>query len=287
MIIDFHTHIFPDEIAEKAIRRLSEAEGVEARTNGTMKALLESSEKAGVRLNVYLPVVTKPTQTEGVNRAAIVLNEKYADCHRFSYEGPAAMYSFGALHPDNEDYKSQIDMLVSNGVKGIKLHPLFQSTYFDDIKYMRIVDYACDRGLIINVHTGSDLAQPAATYSSSSHIIGLMKEVRPDKLIVAHMGGWNRWEEKENILKIIDLGAYLDTSFSLWNENDPHPFFTPLTVSDFHEYLDTITPDHVLFGTDSPWTDQAEALAVLKKACRSEEEYIAITETNPSRLLWT
>ena len=285
MIIDFHTHFFPDSIAKKAVTRLSAAEGVQTYTEGTESSLLESSKRAGVTLNVYLPVVTKPSQTDGVNRNVIALNEKYADRLNRGYMGPAGIYSFGALHPENEDFRQQIDMLKSNGVKGIKLHPLFQNTYFDDIRYMRIVDYACEMDMIINVHAGSDLANPTATYSSSAHILKLMKELRPDRLIVAHMGGWNRWEEKENILQMIELGAYMDTSFSLWNPADPQIFFTPLSVSDFHEYLDLIRPDHVLFGTDSPWTDQTEALSVLKAACREMEEYQRITEINPAKLL--
>ncbi len=286
MVIDFHTHIFPDNIAHKAIKQLSEAEGVTTYTDGTATGLLSSSNKAGVGLNIYLPVVTKPTQTASVNRNILELNDKYSAGFRPDYDGPAIIYSFGAVHPDNEDYKAQIDMLVHNGVKGIKLHPLFQNTYFDDKRYMNIVDYAMEKEMLINVHAGSDLANPRATYSSSEHIIKLMESVRPDKLIVAHMGGWNRWNEKENILRIIELGAYLDTSFSLWNENDPHPFFDPLSVEDFHEYLDTIAPDHVIFGTDSPWTDQTEALRVLRNVCRSEEEFIRITEDNPAKLLW-
>lgn len=286
MIIDFHTHIFPDEIAEKAITKLSQAEGVQSHTNGTAASLLDSSKRAGVGLNIYLPVVTKPTQTDGVNRGIIRLNEQFSECFDINYSGAAGIYSFGALHPDNEDYKTQINMLADNGVKGIKLHPLFQNTYFDDIRYMRIVEYATEKDMIINVHAGSDLANPSATYSSSSHILEMMRTVKPKKLIVAHMGGWNRWDEKENIIKLIELGAYFDTSFSLWDENDAHPFFTPIKIEDFHEYLDAASDDHIVFGTDSPWTDQAEALKVLKKACRSEEEYLKIIESNPSKLLF-
>jgi len=286
MIIDFHTHIFPDSIAKKAISRLSSSEGVSVYTEGTAASLLESADKAGIGLNVYLPVVTKPSQTDTVNRAAIENNEKYKDCFHSDYKGKAGIYSFGAIHPDNTDYKEQIDMLNSNGVKGIKLHPLFQQTYFDDIRYLRIVDYATEKGMIINVHAGSDLANPKAMYSSSSHIIPVLKTLKPDKLIVAHMGGWNRWCEKDNILEMISLGAILDSSFSLWREDDKRPFFTPLTVEDFHLYIDTAGCDHIIFGTDSPWTDQSESLNILKKACRSMEEFRAITETTPAGLLF-
>ena len=39
-------------------------------------------------------------------------------------------------------------------MKGIKLHPDYQDTYFNDIRYKRIISYATELGLIISVHAG-------------------------------------------------------------------------------------------------------------------------------------
>ena len=78
MVIDFHTHIFPDAIAEKTIAILEKASGIKADTDGTLNGLLQSMEVTGVDMSVILPVVTKPSQFESVNVFAKQINEKYA-----------------------------------------------------------------------------------------------------------------------------------------------------------------------------------------------------------------
>ena len=74
MIIDFHTHIFPDKIAQRSIQSLSEVSGVKAATDGTLSGLLASMDKSGVDLSVIMPVVTKPSQFESVNTFAAKLS---------------------------------------------------------------------------------------------------------------------------------------------------------------------------------------------------------------------
>ena len=48
MIIDFHTHTFPDQIAASAIARLSNNAHIEAHSNGTAGGLLLAERAAGV-----------------------------------------------------------------------------------------------------------------------------------------------------------------------------------------------------------------------------------------------
>ncbi len=77
MIVDFHTHIFPEKIAAKTIQKLEEKAGVKAFTDGREASLLNSMKKAGVDISVILPVVTSPAQFDTVNRFAAAVNEKY------------------------------------------------------------------------------------------------------------------------------------------------------------------------------------------------------------------
>ena len=93
MVIDFHTHIFPDAIANRTIAALEKVSGINAATNGTLEGLLCSMERAGVDMSVILPVVTKPSQFESVNLFAQRVNEQY--------EGK--LLSFGGIHPDCEE----------------------------------------------------------------------------------------------------------------------------------------------------------------------------------------
>lgn len=294
MKIDFHTHIFPDSLAAKAIAELQKAEGLPAYTEGTAASLLASSQRADVGISVVLPVVTKPTQSSRVNDDAIRYNERFVHwleenkdkirCQEkqtvanASADTEPILYSFGGLHPDNEDYKEQIDTLYRNGVKGIKLHPVFQLTYFDDIRYMRMIDYASEKGMYINVHAGRDINRPRAEHSAVDHLIPVLKELKPPKLILAHMGGWNCWDIVEEMLE--EYKPYVDTSFCLYREDEQPSFFTPMSVDSFRRCVRSVGCEKVIFGTDSPWTDQEESLILLRKACENEEQFEQITFKN-------
>lgn len=62
MIIDFHTHMFPKQIAESTITYLAEFSGLTPSTDGSREGLLKSCEHAGIDHAVVLPVMTKPSQ---------------------------------------------------------------------------------------------------------------------------------------------------------------------------------------------------------------------------------
>ena len=74
MIIDFHTHIFPEKIASSAIAELEQKSGLVAATKGNVEDLLNSMDNAGVHLSVIVPVVTSPKQFETVNSFAQGIN---------------------------------------------------------------------------------------------------------------------------------------------------------------------------------------------------------------------
>ena len=99
MIIDFHTHIFPDKIAEKTIAKLASVANIAASTDGTINGLVESMNRANVDISVIQPVVTKPEQFETINQFAQSINEKYK----------GRLISFGGIHPDCEDYKHKLN----------------------------------------------------------------------------------------------------------------------------------------------------------------------------------
>ena len=105
MVIDFHTHIFPDAIAKKTIDLLQQRSGITPATDGTLNGLLQSMERTGVDLSVILPVVTKPSQFESVNAFAKSVNETYA----------GKLLSFGGIHPDSADYKKELRTIKEMG----------------------------------------------------------------------------------------------------------------------------------------------------------------------------
>ena len=82
MIIDFHTHVFPDKIAKRTIDLLSSKGGIPAFSDGTVDGLLSRLEDAGVDVGVTLPVITNPAQFDSVNSFAREINEEFANKKR-------------------------------------------------------------------------------------------------------------------------------------------------------------------------------------------------------------
>lgn len=259
MIIDFHAHAFPSSLAGRALEKLASSARAKNYLDGTAQALSRSAREAGIDYSVLLPVVTKPNQQESINRAAVETNEHSAE---------TGLLSFGGIHPDNSDYRLILRRLAESGVPGIKLHPVFQQVYLDDIRYLRIIECACENDLIVLIHGGYDIGYPGCEYSSVSHIASMLEKIRPQKLVLAHMGGWGCWDQVEE--HIVGKDVWLDTAFSLLpirpapgtkREPQENP---PLSRQQFLRMVRRHGVHRILFGTDSPWEDQRETLAALR-----------------------
>ena len=68
MLIDFHTHMFPEAVAERAlggiVKRTKDIYGIDQAVSfdGTLDGLRRSMKETGVDLSVVLPIATKVTQ---------------------------------------------------------------------------------------------------------------------------------------------------------------------------------------------------------------------------------
>lgn len=260
MIIDFHTHIFPEKIAARTLDFLKDICQTEPDTDGTAKDLIRSAKEAGVDLSVSLPAVTKPSQVDSINRFACEFQE-----------GP--ILSFGGIHPECENYKEILKGIRDAGLKGIKLHPDYQDTYFNDIRYKRIVSCASELGLIVSVHAGRDPKCPEDIHCTPKMALEVIREVQPEKLVLAHLGGNQCWDEVEDLLA--GENVYLDTAVVLGVVPE--------------EQLVRIVRKHgadkILFGTDSPWAGQKEFVRYLSECSLSEQEKKMIFAENACRLL--
>lgn len=253
MIIDMHTHTFPDKIAGAALANMEKAivdnrgYEVKIKTAGTLEALSESTKKSGIDLSIVVPVATKPEQSANINKFAQMTNERTDE---------TGVFSFGAIHPNNTDYKAILDEVKAMELKGIKLHPDYQRVEFDDERYLRIMDYAANLDLIIITHAGEDIGLPYKIHCTPDSVLNILKHIQPDKLILAHMGGWNMWNEVEK--KLVGKKLFLDTSFS-FDEMAPH-----LSKEQFVRIVANHGSDKIVFATDSPWSDQQQALNSIK-----------------------
>ena len=135
MIIDFHTHIFPDKIAGATISTLANNSGTTPHTDGTANGMVDAVIRANADIAVTLPVLTKSTQFDSITKYAISINEQFKDSKK-------RLLSFGGMHPDCENVDEKLAYLKENGILGIKIHPDYQSTFIDDPKYINIIKCA-------------------------------------------------------------------------------------------------------------------------------------------------
>lgn len=286
MIVDFHTHIFPNSIAAAAIGKLKAASHTRAFTDGTADGLQASMRRAGIGRSVVLPVATNPRQVVHINNTSAAVNERTAE---------TGLLSFGCMHPDFPDIRTELARIASIGIQGIKLHPVYQDADFDDPRYLRILDRAWELGLIVLVHAGLDVGFPGADRVSPEIVrraVEAIGQIRAGAavLVLAHMGGWRQWRRVLELLP--DTGVYLDTSFSLGSmtSNGDGYYQTPddlalLNGGQFVQIVRAFGAERVLFGTDCPWGDQA---AELRRFCAlplTAAEQSAVLGGNAARLL--
>lgn len=267
MVIDFHTHIFPDHIAERAIKKLATSANITAFLNGTKSDLYRSMVEAKVDISVLLPVVTDPGQTESINRFAVEITEEYEKAKT------AGFLSFGGAHPKSPTIKEDLKWIQKNGLKGVKFHPDYQGTYFEDISYVRAIDYASELGLISVVHAGVDLAFPEDVHCTPRMAAKVIEEVKPKNLVLAHTGGHQMWDEVEEW--IVGKDVYMDISFSLHK----------ISKDQFVRIIKKHGIEKFLFGTDSPWGAQKEVQELLEEMPLTREEKEKILWKNAVKLL--
>ena len=275
MVIDVHTHSFPEKISAKVVEKLQEAAKSKAYTLATDRALIESMKAAGIDVSILLPVATNEGQVEKLNSIAAEKNSHFAETE---------LFSLGAMHPDYEEYEIELKRLKSLGITGIKLHPAYQAVDLDDIRYLRIIEKACELDLAVIIHAGLDIGIPHHNFSSPKHIENVMKTVAPKNFVLAHLGGWKGWDEVEKSLCGMDL--YMDTAFVLGSYEPPKGVYVSeeekimLSDEQFIRIVKKHGADKVLFGTDSPWSDQSETLLKVKSLIKDEADQEAILYKN-------
>ena len=245
MIIDFHTHVFPEKIAERTIARLSQMGGIPAFADGTRAGLLRAMEEADVRVSINLPVLTKPEQFESVNAFSAEINQAFKGKER-------RIISFGAIHPACPNIKEKMCWLRDNGFLGVKLHPDYQGTYIDDDGYVQILRAAAETGLIAVTHAGIDVGyKDQPVHCPPDRALKLIRKISYSGFVLAHYGAAGMPEEV--LSTIAGENVYLDTAYIL----------RFIGEDDFKRILDRHGEDRVLFASDSPWSSMKEDIQIL------------------------
>jgi predicted TIM-barrel fold metal-dependent hydrolase len=262
MIIDFHTHVFPDELAEKALSTLvaNIDEVFTPITDGTLSGLLAYMEECGIDISVVQPVITKQSQTVKTNEwARSICSDK--------------IISFGGIYPHTDDYKRDIDFVVSLGLKGLKFHAEYQDFVIDDQQMLKIYDYALSRDLIILHHAGFDPGFSEPFKSSPLRFSNIADAMKGGVVIAAHFGGHAEWDDVEKYM--VGKNIYLDTSMG----------FEYYPEEQFLRIVKNHGADKILFASDSPWSEAKTEIEHLKALPLAEHEKELIFSGNAKRIL--
>ena len=237
--IDFHAHAFPDAIAARAISQLEHGGGIKAFLDGTVASLLASMDGAGIRTSVICSIATKPEQFDPI----LKWSKEIAS---------PRIVPLPSIHPKGPDPVGQAHQVAEAGLRGIKLHPYYQSFDIDDAALFPLYRALDKLGLLLVCHTGFDFAFSRQRRADPVRILRVLDRVPSLRLITSHMGAWDDWDEVEKHL----LGKPITMDISLSLEL--------LGRERARAMLLAHPADRILFGTDSPWSSQSETLDLLR-----------------------
>lgn len=266
MLIDFHTHMFPEAIAHKTfamlLKNMRETYNIDQSLSygGTLSELFENMKSTGVDISVIQPIATKPHQHKTINEFALsVRSDK--------------IISFGSLHPygDNIDY--ELCDLKEKGFVGIKLHPDYQGINADDEKFIALVKKATGMGMYVTIHSGHDLGIVAPFKGTVDKICNLLNMVDDSHVILAHLGAFNQWDEVEKFL--INTKTYFDISV----------VSRFIDIEQYGRIIENHGADKILFGSDSPWESPKDTYNFLVKSGITGDDLEKITHINAEKIL--
>lgn len=238
-IIDAHTHIFPEKIAEKATVNIGSFYHIPMNDKGSSKNLIADMEKYNVKKALVCSTATVPEQTVSINN--------------FIHEQCLANKQFmglATLHPDYENIEEETKRIVSMGLHGIKIHPDFQKFCIDDRKAYKIYEIAEAENLPMLIHMGDERYE----YSRPVRLKKVLEDFPKLKVTAAHLGGYQRWEEALECLGGKFENLRYDTSSSQ----------SILPAAYVRKLIDHYGIENCFFGTDFPmWNYEKELDAFL------------------------
>ncbi len=267
MMIDFHTHCFPDALAPRAMLQLTKTISsmhISPSTDGTAAGLLASMDDAHIHRSVVCHIATNAHQMHKVNDFAI--SQANTENGR--------LIPLGSLHPHAEHLEEELARLMQAGIPGIKLHPDYMGFDFDDPAFDPIFSICEEHRIFVITHAGFDPLSPEHMHCTPIMVRRVMERHPSLILVVAHLGGMNCEEDTLSLLCGQDV--YLDTSLMTHR---------PQKSALLHKILASHAPERLLFATDTPWTNAKAEVQALKNAPLSQDVKDKIFHKNAEALL--
>jgi predicted TIM-barrel fold metal-dependent hydrolase len=239
MIIDCHTHAFPDSIAAKALASIEYRGGSKHVLDGTLGSLLKSMDQAGIDKSLMLNIATRP--------------EQFKPIMKFCQEARSdRIIPFPSVHPADPDLKSHLRTIKAEGYKGIKIHNYYQEFIFDEERIFPIYETLEEEGLFLVAHTGYDVSYPCEDHCRPERIVRVLDRFPKLKFMASHLGAWYDYEEVRRCF--FGRPIYMEMSWA----------FRYLPAAEIKDIIEKHGTQYVCFGSDSPWVPQEETLADLR-----------------------
>ena len=282
MIIDSHTHIFSSKIVAGVSARSAmveklnlHAEFAAGRTNIT--SLRDDCLSSGIEACLILPTADAAS-VKKINTAFI----EFA-------AGTNFLFTAGTLHPFYGENMNELSRLHQHGVRAIKLCSFSQGfslsaretqDLFKIIESANIQNNGRTFVILDTFYLAHEFFGTPERHTTTPGLLGDIVRSYPGiDFVAAHMGGLTAPPE-EIFTQLVPSGnLFLDTS------NAAHT----LSEKDFLRLLEIHGAEHIIFGTDWPWFDHREELAVidrlLDKAGFNREEKEKVFHGNIAGLL--
>ncbi|HOW43296.1 MAG TPA: amidohydrolase family protein [Candidatus Omnitrophota bacterium] len=238
MVIDIHTHAWPDKVALKAKTSLESFFKIRLAGDGTVTGLLASMDANNVDVSVICAVASRPEQVRSINSWLFGVRSQ-------------RIRVFAALHPGYAQWKEELSLIRAHG-DGVKFQPEFQNFYVDDPAVFPVYELLQELALPVLFHCGEELSGTLLVRSSPDRIWKIRQSFPKLRIIAAHFGGFRLWPEVEKHL--LGRDVYLDTSY----------FFSFLPPKEIKRMLELHSPDRLLFGSDFPIAGQRSDLEFLR-----------------------
>lgn len=270
--IDIHTHAFPNDLANRALKgiiklasfnRDVDKSNLKSHGNGKVKGLLQSMDKADIDMSALYSIATKPGQVANIL--------KFIEANTSDRLVP-----IGSIHPDDQTPQNWLNAMKFAEIPAVKFHPMFQNFVIDDPKMDPIYKACCDLQLGVIFHTGKDLCfpnDPIPDRASPARIANLIRKFPDLKILAAHMGGFQMWDDVQTHL--LGKNVFLETSFALDSMGEEL----------FVKFITEHDSDKICFGTDWPWLDQASYKSRIANLISNEKLRDKIMFSNASRFL--
>lgn len=262
-IFDIHTHIYPNAIAEKAVKNLNAFYSFVCEGLGTADDMVPAEREAQCCGALLLGVATTAHQVDRVNKSL-------ADACKADTDASFTLLAFGCMHQDSEDKPTIVEDIIKKGLRGIKIHPDIQGVNIDDERMMPMYEAAEGR-LPIYFHMGDD--RDEYQFSATERLVKIKKRFPKLEVIAAHLGGYRSWHKSDKLAELD--GIWFDTSSALWAMSPERAKYL----------IDLLGYKRVMYGTDYPVAYPESELKRFFAIHLSEDERRAILYDNAARML--